>query len=99
MAQLQSWFWDYEIPILALGGYSSQTYIDDIADDITADRRESILIYAGDFDPSGMDILRDFDSRCNFDRVIRIALNKDQVEQYNRPPWRSFLTCQSGKAL
>jgi hypothetical protein len=31
VVQLQSWFGDLGVPVLALGGYSSQTYTDDVA--------------------------------------------------------------------
>ena len=46
-----------------------------------------MLIYAGDFDPSGEDIERDFEERTDcFGRVVRVALTSDQVEKYNLPP-------------
>jgi hypothetical protein len=31
VAQLQEWFGDRGIPVLALGGYGSQTYVDEVA--------------------------------------------------------------------
>ena len=84
--QLKSWFGDYGIPILALGGYSSQTYIDDVIEDVERQGRPAVLIYAGDFDPSGEDIDRDFLARTDvFREVVRVALNADQVHQYNLP--------------
>jgi hypothetical protein len=50
-------------------------------------RRPAVLIYAGDFDPSGEDIDRDFIKRAGcFDRVVRIALSGARVRQYNLPP-------------
>ena len=33
VVQLQSWFGDLGVPVLALGGYSSQTYVDQVTDD------------------------------------------------------------------
>jgi hypothetical protein len=84
--QLRSWFGDLGIPILALGGYSSQTYIDQVVGDVQRQNRTAILIYAGDFDPSGEDIDRDFLARTEvFSEVVRVALNGDQVQQYNLP--------------
>jgi hypothetical protein len=51
-----------------------------------------VLIYAGDFDPSGEDIDRDFLTRTRcFDQVVRIALSAEQVRAFNLPP-------QMGKA-
>jgi len=85
--QLSSWFWDTGIPIIALGGYSSQTYVDEITEDIESDGRPAVLIYAGDLDPSGEDIERDFVERCGaFVESQRIALTVEQVEQYDLPP-------------
>jgi hypothetical protein len=156
--QLESWFGEYGIPILALGGCgcadqiewircrcnrrgirhgrfvvlngvladvlrcrcnrleiaihggrvhahdvcydSSQTYVDDVRDDIQrqtlGDRftfddatkwwRPAVLLYAGDFDPSGEDIDRDFIERTGcFDKVIRVALSAEQVVSHRLP--------------
>jgi len=84
--QLKSWFGEYGIPILALGGYSSQTYIDQVIEDVKQQGRPAVLIYAGDFDPSGEDIDRDFRARADvFDEVVRVALNADQVRRYKLP--------------
>jgi hypothetical protein len=85
--QLQSWFGGLGIPVLALGGYSSQTYVDDVAADATDQERPAILLYAGDFDPSGEDIDRDFEDRTDcWDKVIRIALTAGQVRDFGLPP-------------
>ena len=85
--QLQAWFGNLGIPILALGGYSSQTYTDEVAEDIARAKRPAVLLYAGDFDPSGVDIDRDFCERVGcFAQVERVALNADQVEEYDLPP-------------
>ena len=84
--QLETWFGDLGVPILALGGYSSQTYVDEIAADIDEQGRPAILIYAGDFDPSGEDIQRDFIGRVGrFEEVVRVALTSQQVEEYDLP--------------
>jgi hypothetical protein len=72
-SQLWSWFADMGLPILALGGYGSQSYKDRIKDNVAAHiyvngqrvnainvaRRPAVLIYAGDHDASGDDIFRD----------------------------------------
>ncbi len=84
--QLESWFGGLGIPILALGGYTSQTYVEIIKADVLDQARPAILIYAGDFDPSGEDIDRDFVKRADcFDRVVRVALTADQVDHYELP--------------
>lgn len=85
--QLIHWFGDLGIPVLALGGYSSQTFVDVVAADIERQGRPAILFYAGDFDPSGVDIDRDFEERTEiFSKVIRVALNRKQVDDYDLPP-------------
>ncbi len=84
--QLQAWFGDLGVSILALGGYSSQSYVNEISSDVREQGRPAVLIYVGDFDPSGEDIQRDFIERVgSFDEVRRIALNADQVRQYDLP--------------
>lgn len=90
--QLETWFGELGIPVLSLGGYSSQSFCDQVARDVEEQGREAVLIYAGDFDPSGEDIDRDFLKRTAcFDKVVRVALNASQVTQYGLPP-------QPGKA-
>ena len=90
--QLEAWFGDLGVPVVALGGYSSQSYVDDVVEDVESEQRPAVLVYAGDFDPSGEDILRDFVARAGcFDKVERIALNAEQVIEYDLPP-------QMGKA-
>jgi hypothetical protein len=86
--QLTSWFGGYGVPVLALGGYSSQSYVDaTVADVGRMWQRPAILLYAGDFDPSGEDIDRDFVERTDcWDKVVRVALSAEQVEQYRLPP-------------
>ena len=86
VVQLQSWFGDLGVPVLALGGYSSQTYTDDVAAHAGDRERPAVLLYAGDFDPSGEDIDRDFIERSAcWDKVIRVALSTDQVRDYRLP--------------
>jgi len=99
--QLNEWFgYPLGIPILPLQGYSSQTFVDDVVYDTGAhyanligdkqpgqDFRPTVVIYAGDFDPSGEDIDRDFNERTScWDHVHRIALNPEQIDEYDLPP-------------
>lgn len=54
------------------------------------DGRELNIIYVGDFDPSGQDMTRDVKERLElYSRcpvvVHRVALNFDQIQQYNLP--------------
>jgi hypothetical protein len=87
VAQLDSWFGDLGIPILALGGYASQSFVNEVMLDAGAQDRKAVLLYAGDFDPSGEDIDRDFVERTMvFDDVVRVALTAAQVTDYDLPP-------------
>jgi len=60
--------------------------VDDIAEDAATDGRPAVLIYAGDWDPSGEDIERDLAARCPvFSLVRRVALTEQQVQEYELP--------------
>jgi hypothetical protein len=79
--QFEDWFGDQGIPILALGGYSSQTYVDQVKAHVAAQKRPALLFYAGDHDPSGWDIQRDFVKRTDcWEDDIRIALTPELIE-------------------
>lgn len=85
--QLRDWFDDYGVPIVALGGYTSQTIVDQITRAVDADGRPAILLYGGDFDPSGVDIERDVVARSDcWKDVVRVALTEGQVDDYALPP-------------
>ena len=85
--QLSAWFADLGIPILALGGYSSQAYADEVRARVLSEDRPAVLLYSGDFDASGEDIDRDFVARTGcWDKVVRVALTADQVVEYRLPP-------------
>ena len=87
VAQLEAWFGDLGVPIVALGGYSSQSFVDVVAEDVDVDDRPAVLLYGGDFDPSGEDIDRDFVERTGcWDKVIRVALDAQQVDDLGLPP-------------
>jgi hypothetical protein len=92
VAQLDAWFGDLGVPILALAGYSSQSYVDDVVRDVSHQDRPAVLLYTGDHDPSGEDIDRDFVERSDcWAKVRRVALTAEQVAAYDLPP-------QPGKA-
>jgi hypothetical protein len=87
-AQLDAWFGDLGLPIVALGGYASQSLINKFRYDIGRQGRPAVLVYAGDMDPSGEDIDRDFVARVGLfssRRVNRVALDADQVRDFGLP--------------
>lgn len=85
--QLRAWFGDRGVPIIPLGGYASHTFKQDVLADVRADGRRAVLLYAGDFDPSGEDIDRDFVAKTGcWTEVVRVALSAAQVKAYDLPP-------------
>lgn len=83
----------FRVQVYATRGYGSYTFINDMAGDLyTGDDKDNVILYFGDYDPSGRDIERDLRERLvryykrdNF-KVIRIALTPEQVKEYNLPP-------------
>lgn len=87
LAQLDAWYSPLGLPLLALGGYSSQTLADEVPADVERQDRPAVLLYAGDHDPSGEDIDRDFVARTDcWAKVVRVALTAEQVSVYDLPP-------------
>jgi len=86
----------YGIPIVVNRGYSSATAMHDahlrFREAGVGSDQDCIVIYVGDFDPSGQDMIRDiteriaeFNGAYNFD-IHPIALTWNQIKQYNPPP-------------
>lgn len=82
-----------DIPYFSCRGYASassvwrasQRFIQHENND-----QKCVILHFGDHDPSGIDMTRDIEDRlqtfgCNVD-VRRLALNRDQIDQYNPPP-------------
>ncbi len=78
----------YGIPVTALKGYGSQTIYDQMYARMLGDGRGCYIVYVGDFDPSGVDIARDLQERLGYWNleVNRVAVNYDQIEEYDLPP-------------
>lgn len=76
-----------DVDLAVMRGYSSLSYLKEIADSMEGDEtdgRQLVLLYFGDFDPSGVNIPetieRDLKGLFNQDFIFeRIALNKDQA--------------------
>lgn len=81
--QLQSWFEDLGVPIFSTSGYSSVTLEKRI--NMIAGTTGATLIYAGDFDPSGEDIVRNLEVNLPNVAIDHIALTEDQVAEFNLP--------------
>lgn len=83
-----------DVAYFACRGYSSDSEMWRAAqrcNDYHFDQDQQLyLIHLGDHDPSGIDMTRDIEDRFNlfesYPTVTRIALNFDQIGQYNPPP-------------
>lgn len=83
-----------DVPYFSCRGYTSDSEMWSAAMRLASYRRngqEPIILHFGDHDPSGIDMTRDITDRlAMFSRgrieVRRLALNMDQVEQYEPPP-------------
>ena len=75
-------------------GYPSFSYVKDAANRLQELEHEKIvIIYLGDFDPSGLDIPRDLHSRLvrygvSYEKLTidRVALTREQIDENNLPP-------------
>lgn len=86
----------YRVPFFACRGYASQSGLYEAGRRLTnvlAEGKRVTIFHLGDHDPSGLDMSRDNDDRLNmFARslsdvhLIRLALNQDQIQQYELPP-------------
>lgn len=85
---------EHGVPYLACRGYLSQSEAYDAGKrfrDIYSGGREPIILHLGDHDPSGLDMTRDMQERLSMFagmhiEVRRLALNMDQIQQYDPPP-------------
>jgi len=82
----------YHITLMVNRGYSSQSAMYDSANRFKAeqDAKSCVLLYLGDLDPSGEDMVRDIDDRLHMFGaevdVEKIALTMAQVKRYRPPP-------------
>jgi len=82
----------YHIKLMVNRGYSSCTAMHDAYErlDACSDFR-SYILYLGDHDPSGLDMVRDIKERLEgFGvedmEVSHIAITREQIDEYNPPP-------------
>ena len=92
--------YDLNIPYFACRGYVSQSEqwaAGKRFEEYIQGGQHPVVIHLGDHDPSGIDMTRDIDDRLAMFayqqiEVRRIALNMNQVEEYNPPPNPAKLT-------
>jgi len=81
----------FHVPLMVNRGYSSQSAMYESSKRfLLRDDKTKVLLYLGDFDPSGEDMVRDIQDRMDIFgadlAVEKIALTLDQVKKYNPPP-------------
>lgn len=87
----------FHIPIMVNRGYSSASAMFDAWERFVRTGLPVTILYVGDHDPSGLDMVRDIEARIrefmanddypDFDfEVVPIALTSEQITQYNPPP-------------
>lgn len=84
---------EYDVAFFSCRGYTSQSEMWRAAMRLRQYERkgqDTLILHFGDHDPSGIDMTRDIQDRLALfgarTEVRRIALNYDQVEEYNPPP-------------
>lgn len=82
----------YGVPVAVNRGYGSFSFIREGAERIESNDKSLHILYFGDFDPSGEDMVRDLQNRIvkyssgeRMARVHKIALTKAQIKEYNIP--------------
>lgn len=81
----------YHIDLMVNRGYSSCSAMYDSADRFkNHSGQKGFILYLGDHDPSGLDMIRDIEDRLsNFEvevEVQHIGLTFEQIKKYNPPP-------------
>lgn len=96
---------DFRVPYFSCRGYVSQSEMYAAAKRFERRRNqgvEPIIIHLGDHDPSGIDMTRDITERLEqmswgTVEVRRIALNMDQIREFNPPPNPAKLSDSRGE--
>ncbi len=97
----------YHVTLMVNRGYSSQSAMFEARNRILrAIQRKGVkptIIYLGDLDPSGEDMVRDVKDRLAMMllnvNVVKLALNPEQVEQYSLPPNPAKMTDSRAEAF
>jgi hypothetical protein len=83
----------YHINLMVNRGYSSCTAMHDAykrIEEAEDDGKEATILYLGDHDPSGLDMVRDIGTRLRefgvSPDVVAIGLTSVQIKKYNPPP-------------
>lgn len=81
----------FHLRLMVNRGYSSCSAMKEAADRLQFSHQKRIILYVGDHDPSGLDMIRDVRSRLDefglmaFE-IFHIALTREQIIRFNPPP-------------
>jgi hypothetical protein len=83
---------EYTVPVVVCRGFSSVSFLNDYRNRLKHQKgREPVLLYFGDFDPSGVEMLKamqvTFREELGLDNIqaCRIALQAEDIDRYNLP--------------
>jgi len=85
---------ELDVPVFSCRGYTSQSEMWEAGRRLRRYSRNAqhpIILHFGDHDPSGIDMTRDICDRLELYaetpiRIERLALNRDQIDEYEPPP-------------
>lgn len=81
----------YTVPVVVCRGFSSISFLNDFKTRLNRDGRKKVMLYFGDFDPSGVEMLTAMKTTLmeelgvNEIEFKRVALLKDDISVYNLP--------------
>ena len=82
---------DYGVTVVVGRGYNSWSIKKELADIFESYGKKPIILYFGDFDPSGEDIFRDLEESFKFfqislKKIEKVSLTKEDILKYSLPP-------------
>ena len=80
----------YGVTLIVGRGYNSWSVKKELADMFRAHGKKPVVLYFGDFDPSGEDIFRDIEESFGFfqislKKIEKVSLTKNDIDKYNLP--------------
>jgi hypothetical protein len=81
----------YCVSVVVCRGFSSISFLNDFRQRLTYQNRPTVMLYFGDFDPSGMEMLKAMQTTLEHELDVtnvefkRIALTKDDIFTYHLP--------------
>lgn len=81
----------YSVPVVVCRGFSSASFLNDFKERVITDGRRTIMLYFGDFDPSGMEMLDAMETTLENEMSVygvefkRITLLENDITKYKLP--------------